>query len=96
MALMFHLEYCCVMEESLSSLYKLLRGNDEWIGALEIRVVQQGTFDSLMEFFVSRGASISQYKTPICINSAEALKVLEDKVLARFFSDKSPPYLILA
>uniref|UniRef100_A0A0D3DY47 Uncharacterized protein n=1 Tax=Brassica oleracea var. oleracea TaxID=109376 RepID=A0A0D3DY47_BRAOL len=77
--------------ESLSSLYKLLRGNDEWIGALEIRVVQQGTFDSLMEFFVSRGASISQYKTPICINSAEALKVLEDKVLARFFSDKSPP-----
>ncbi|CAF2051474.1 BnaA09g48120D [Brassica napus] len=41
-------------------------------------------------FFVSRGASITQYKTPICINSVEASRVLEDKVLARFFSDKSP------
>ncbi|KAL0884726.1 hypothetical protein Bca101_008707 [Brassica carinata] len=84
-------EYCCVMEESLSTFYRSLRRKDGPMGALEVRIVQQGTFDFLMEFFVSRGSSISQYKTPICINSAEALKVLEDKVLARFFSDKSPP-----
>ncbi|WZZ83614.1 hypothetical protein YC2023_104186 [Brassica napus] len=84
-------EYCCVMEESLSSFYRSLRRKDGPIGPLEVRVVQQGTFDSLMEFFVTRGASLTQYKTPICINSVEALKVLEDKVLARFFSDKSPP-----
>ncbi|KAJ4895573.1 Auxin-responsive GH3 family protein [Raphanus sativus] len=83
-------EYCCAMEESLSSLYRKLRVKDGPIGPLEVRIVQQGTFDSLMEFFVSRGASITQYKTPMCINSAEALKVLEDKVLARFFSDRSP------
>ncbi|KAL0654274.1 hypothetical protein Bca4012_096965 [Brassica carinata] len=83
-------EYCCVMEESLSGIYRRLRGDEGSIGALEIRVVQKGTFDSLMEFFVSRGSSISQYKTPICIKSAEALQVLEDKVLARFFSDRSP------
>ncbi|CAF2115985.1 unnamed protein product [Brassica napus] len=84
-------DYCCVVEESMSSLYRRLRVKDGPIGPLELRVVQQGTFDSLMEFFVARGSSISQYKTPMCINSAEALKVLEDKVLARFFSDKSPP-----
>ncbi|CAH8383990.1 unnamed protein product [Eruca vesicaria subsp. sativa] len=84
-------EYCCVMEESLSGIYRRLRGKEGSIGALEVRIVQQGTFDSLMEFFVSRGSSMSQYKTPICVNSAEALKVLEDKVLARFFSDRSPP-----
>ncbi|WZZ83689.1 hypothetical protein YC2023_104261 [Brassica napus] len=84
-------EYCCVMEESLSSLYRRLRVKDGPIGPLEVRVVEQGTFDSLMEFFVTRGASITQYKTPICINSVEALKVLEDEVLARFFSDKAPP-----
>ncbi|XP_009118244.2 4-substituted benzoates-glutamate ligase GH3.12-like [Brassica rapa] len=83
-------ECCCIMEESLSSLYRRLRGDEGSIGALEIRVVQQGTFDSLMEFFLSRGSSISQYKTPICIKSTEALKLLEDKVLARFFSDRSP------
>ncbi|KAL0732606.1 hypothetical protein Bca4012_008815 [Brassica carinata] len=84
-------EYCCVMEESLSGIYRSLRRKDGPIGALEVRIVQQGTFDSLMQFFVSRGSSITQYKTPVCINSVEALKVLEDKVLARFFSDKSPP-----
>ncbi|KAF3523683.1 hypothetical protein F2Q69_00050735 [Brassica cretica] len=72
-------EYCCVMEESLSGIYRRLRGDEGSIGALEIRVVQKGTFDSLMEFFVSRGSSISQYKTPICIKSTEALQVLEDK-----------------
>ncbi|WZZ83691.1 hypothetical protein YC2023_104263 [Brassica napus] len=71
--------------------HRTLRRQDGLIGALEVRIVQKGTFDSLMEFFVSRGDSITQYKTPICINSVEALKVLEDKVLARFFSDKSPP-----
>ncbi|KAF8109998.1 hypothetical protein N665_0088s0016 [Sinapis alba] len=83
-------ECCCVMEESLNGAYRLFRSKDEHIGALEIRVVPQGTFDSLMEFFASRGSAISQYKTPICLNSADALKVLEDKVLARFFSDKFP------
>lgn len=81
-------ECCCVMEESLTDLYRIFRTKDEYIGALEIRVVQQGTFDSLMDFLISRGSSISQYKTPICINSPEGLKVLEDNVLARFFSNK--------
>lgn len=88
-------ECCYVMEESLNDLYRIFRSKAGSIGALEIRVVQQGTFDSLMEFFISRGSSISQYKTPICINSSEALKVLEDKVIARFFSDKSPSFLIM-
>ncbi|KAG2300886.1 hypothetical protein Bca52824_037358 [Brassica carinata] len=83
-------EYCCVMEESLSGIYRRLRGKEGSIGPLEVRIVQQRTFDSLMEYFVSRGSSITQYKTPICINSTEALKVLEDKVLARYFSDRSP------
>ncbi|VVB07057.1 unnamed protein product [Arabis nemorensis] len=71
---------------------RMFRSKDGSIGALEIRVVQQGTFDSLRDFFISKGSSISHYKPPICINSSEALKVLEDKVLARFFSDKSPSF----
>ncbi|ESQ30660.1 hypothetical protein EUTSA_v10011355mg [Eutrema salsugineum] len=83
-------ECCCVMEESLSDLYRVFRSKDGSIGALEIRVVQEGTFDSLIEFFISQGSSMSQYKTPICIKSSEALTVLEDKVLSRFFSDKCP------
>ncbi|WZY82974.1 4-substituted benzoates-glutamate ligase GH3.12-like [Brassica napus] len=86
-------ECCCVMEESLCALYREMRSKDGSIGALEIRVVQQGTFNSLMELAISQGASPSQYKTPICINSSEALAVLESNVLACFFSDKSPTNL---
>ncbi|KAL1201543.1 Indole-3-acetic acid-amido synthetase GH3.17 [Cardamine amara subsp. amara] len=83
-------ECCCVVEQSLNLLYRNNRTKLRSIGALEIRVVQQGTFDSLMEFFMSQGASASQYKTPSCINSVEALAVLESRVLTRFFSDKNP------
>ncbi|KAF8087908.1 hypothetical protein N665_0562s0009 [Sinapis alba] len=50
-------ECCCIMEESFTFLYRKLRVKDGSIGPLEIRVVQQGTFDSLMKLFVSRGAS---------------------------------------
>ncbi|KAL0797093.1 hypothetical protein Bca101_068470 [Brassica carinata] len=84
-------ECCSVLEESFDALYRRLRNNDGLIGALEIRVVQQGTFHSLMEYFTSQGGSTAQYKTPICMNSSEALAVLESKVLARFYSERSPP-----
>ncbi|CAH2036682.1 unnamed protein product [Thlaspi arvense] len=84
-------ECCHVVEESLNASYRKERTKEGAIGALEIRVVQNGTFDALMEFFVSRGASVAQYKTPLSIKSTEALAVLESKVLARFFSEKSPP-----
>ncbi|KFK35356.1 hypothetical protein AALP_AA5G274100 [Arabis alpina] len=84
-------ECCYVVEESLDPLYRKERTKDGTIGALEIRVVQNGTFDALMDFFISRGGSISQYKTPVGIKSSDALAVLENKVLARFFSIKSPP-----
>lgn len=80
---------CYVVEESLNNYYREFRSKDGSIGALEIRVVQQGTFDALMEFFITQGASSIQYKTPICIKSSEALVILEKKVHARFFTDKS-------
>uniref|UniRef100_M4C7A9 Uncharacterized protein n=1 Tax=Brassica campestris TaxID=3711 RepID=M4C7A9_BRACM len=83
---------CCVMEKSFNAMYKRFRTTYVSIGALEIRVTQQGTFDSLMEYFISQGASASQYKTPLCINSPQGLAILEDRVIAQFFSDKSPPW----
>ncbi|CAA7048195.1 unnamed protein product [Microthlaspi erraticum] len=86
-------ECCYVVEESFDDSYKRFRSRYGSIGALEIRVVQQGTFDSIMEYFISAGASPSQYKTPLSVNSPEVLAILEDRVLARFFSDKSPPFL---
>lgn len=77
---------CLVMEDSLDNVYKRCRFKDGSVGPLEIRVVRQGTFDSLMDFFISQGASIGQYKTPRCIKPGKALEVMEACVIARFFS----------
>ncbi|GJX52435.1 indole-3-acetic acid-amido synthetase GH3.6-like protein [Tanacetum coccineum] len=59
------LEDCCLeIEESLNSVYRQGRASDKSIGPLEIRIVDNGTFDKLMDYAISLGASINQYKTP--------------------------------
>ncbi|CAN7097779.1 unnamed protein product [Brassica rapa subsp. narinosa] len=82
------LECCSVMEDSFDDEYRYCRSN-EFVGPLEIRVVNDGTFDSLMNLSISKGTSITQYKTPTCITSEEGLQVLETNVVARFFSTLS-------
>ncbi|KAL4308501.1 hypothetical protein GQ457_01G049630 [Hibiscus cannabinus] len=84
------MEACCSrIEDSLHFTYRRYR-KENIIAALEIRVVKQGTFEALMDYFVSRGPSLSQYKTPICIKPKEALKILDSRVIAKFFSQKTP------
>ncbi|GMJ02853.1 Gretchen Hagen 3.17 [Hibiscus trionum] len=81
---------CCYrMEESLGYIYRSNRKQNA-VAALEIRVVKQGSFDALMDFYVSKGAPMAQYKTPSCINSIEALNILDSNVMAKFFSPQSP------
>ncbi|CAH8325834.1 unnamed protein product [Eruca vesicaria subsp. sativa] len=82
-------ECCSVIEESFGDVYRSLRTSGS-VGALEIRVVQQGTFDTLMDYIISRGGSTNQYKTLICIKSSEAVVILENSVLVRFHSEKYP------
>ncbi|XP_010521407.1 PREDICTED: indole-3-acetic acid-amido synthetase GH3.17-like [Tarenaya hassleriana] len=86
------LEECCfLVEESLDAVYRKYR-NYKSIGPLEIKVVKEGTFDELMDFFVSRGSSVSQYKTPRSVTHEEALKILESGVVSEFFSKKTPSW----
>ncbi|KAE8704265.1 Indole-3-acetic acid-amido synthetase GH3.17 [Hibiscus syriacus] len=66
------------MEESLNYIYRSYRKQNA-IAALEIRVVKQGSFDALTDYYVSLGASMSQYKTPSCIKSKEAIDILDSK-----------------
>ncbi|KAK8648777.1 hypothetical protein V6N13_129520 [Hibiscus sabdariffa] len=85
------MEECCYrMEESLNYIYRNYR-KQNCIAALEMRVVKQASFDALMDYYVSRGASVSQYKTPICLNSKEAVEFLNSKVMGKFFSPRIPP-----
>ncbi|KAE8680320.1 Indole-3-acetic acid-amido synthetase GH3.17 [Hibiscus syriacus] len=82
-------ECCYRMEESLNYIYRSNRKQNA-IAALEISVVKQGSFDALMDSYVPLGASMSQYKTPSCIKSKEAIDILDSKVIAKFFSPKIP------
>ncbi|KAF2926939.1 hypothetical protein DAI22_06g165600 [Oryza sativa Japonica Group] len=84
------MEKCCLaVEDHFDEMYRKIRHRGS-ISALEIRILSHGAFDALMDFFVSRGTSASQYKTPTAIRSKEAMMVLEERVVGRFFSQATP------
>lgn len=87
------LEECCmILEEALDYVYRRCRTFDRSVGPLEIRVVSPGTFEALMDHFIRNGASINQYKTPRCIQSSDALELLNSRVEACFFSPRNPTW----
>lgn len=85
------LNQCClVVEESLNSVYRQGRVADNSIGPLEIRVVKNGTFEELMDYALSRGASINQYKAPRCVSFTPILELLNGRVVSKHFSPAAP------
>ncbi|KAH9622799.1 hypothetical protein KSS87_022277 [Heliosperma pusillum] len=85
------LDGCCLaMEESLNSVYRQGRVADSSIGPLEIRVVKSGTFEELMDYAISRGASINQYKVPRCVNLTPIMELLDSRVVSSHFSPELP------
>ncbi|KAL9397360.1 hypothetical protein Peur_011613 [Populus x canadensis] len=88
------LQECCIsVEEKLDYVYRRCRAHDKSVGPLEIRVVESGTFEALMDFFIGQGASINQYKTPRSIKSNAALKLLNSHVKASAFSPRDPAWI---
>ncbi|XP_071701761.1 indole-3-acetic acid-amido synthetase GH3.6-like [Rutidosis leptorrhynchoides] len=86
-------EDCCLtIEESLNSVYRQGRASDKSIGALEIKIVENGTFDKLMDYAISLGASINQYKTPRCVKFEPIVKLLNARVVSNYFSPKCPKW----
>uniref|UniRef100_A0A0D9V6K5 Uncharacterized protein n=1 Tax=Leersia perrieri TaxID=77586 RepID=A0A0D9V6K5_9ORYZ len=86
-------EECCLsVEEALNSVYRQGRACDRSIGPLEIRVVAEGTFDKLMDYALSRGASINQYKAPRCVRPGPVVELLDARVQGRYFSPKCPKW----
>ncbi|WVZ22205.1 hypothetical protein V8G54_000749 [Vigna mungo] len=85
------LEKCCLtMEESLNAVYRQGRVSDRSIGPLEIRVVKNGTFEELMDYAISRGASINQYKVPRCVTFTPITELLDSRVESVHFSPAEP------
>ncbi|XP_031479858.1 indole-3-acetic acid-amido synthetase GH3.4-like [Nymphaea colorata] len=83
---------CLAIEESLDATYKEMRVYDRSIWPLEIKVVKNGTFDRLMDFAVSSGASVAQYKPPRCVRSASLLQILDAPVVSAHFSPRPPTW----
>ncbi|XP_042447598.1 indole-3-acetic acid-amido synthetase GH3.8-like [Zingiber officinale] len=87
------MERCCLaMEETLNAVYRQCRVADGSIGPLEIRVVRGGTFDDLMDYAISRGASINQYKVPRCVTLPPILELLNSRVVSTHFSPAPPTW----
>eukprot|EP01018_Ginkgo_biloba_P021592 Gb_41415 [translate_table: standard] len=87
------MEECCLtIEQSLNSVYRQCRVSDKSIGPLEIRVVERGTFNELMDCAIKRGASMSQYKTPTCVKLPLFVDLLNSRVTATFWSRKLPKW----
>ncbi|KAJ4817255.1 Auxin-responsive GH3 family protein [Rhynchospora pubera] len=87
------IEGCCIaIEESLDYVYRRCRTNDRSVGPLEIRLLEYGTFEALMDLLISQGSSINQYKTPRCVEPGPALDLLNSKVMGSFFSPKDPTW----
>lgn len=85
-------EDCCLtVEDSLDTVYRQNRVF-EAIGALEIKIVENGTFDKLMDYAISLGASINQYKTPRCVTFAPIVELLDSRVVCRYISPKCPKW----
>ncbi|KAL4310152.1 hypothetical protein GQ457_01G005370 [Hibiscus cannabinus] len=86
-------EDCCLtIEESLNSVYRQGRVCDRSIGPLEIKIVEPGTFDKLMDYAISLGASINQYKTPRCVKFAPIVELLNSRAVSSYFSPKCPKW----
>ncbi|KAI4383309.1 hypothetical protein MLD38_009161 [Melastoma candidum] len=56
------------------------------IGALELRVVEKGTFGKILDNFIGNGAALSQFKTPRCTGNAALLGILDACTAKRFRS----------
>ncbi|CAI9115054.1 OLC1v1015888C1 [Oldenlandia corymbosa var. corymbosa] len=86
-------ECCLTMEESLNSVYRQGRVCDQSIGPLEIKIVETGTFDELMDYSISSGGSINQYKTPRCVKFGPIVALLNSRVLSSYFSPTCPEWI---
>ncbi|XP_060200201.1 indole-3-acetic acid-amido synthetase GH3.6-like isoform X2 [Lycium barbarum] len=87
-------ECCLTIEESLNSVYRQGRVCDKSIGPLEIRILETGTFDKLMDYCCTNlGASINQYKTPRCVKLVPLMELLESRVVSSYFSPMCPKWV---
>lgn len=78
---------CSVMDESLIEPGYAGSRKSKTIGPLEIRIAEKGTFRKILDHRLNLGTAASQFKTPRCLNSHQALlDILNNCVIQTHFS----------
>lgn len=83
------LTQCCnILDKSFVDAGYVSARKVKWIGDLELRVVQTGTFQKILDHFLELGGAVSQYKAPRCVGHANirVLQILNDNVVNNYVS----------
>ncbi|KAL5986940.1 hypothetical protein ACLOJK_015275 [Asimina triloba] len=68
---------CCEMDESFVDYGYRVSRKSHSIGPLELCLVQQGTFKKILDCFIAKGSTISQFKTPRCTSNQVLIAILD-------------------
>ncbi|GMI98446.1 FAR-RED INSENSITIVE 219, JASMONATE RESISTANT 1 [Hibiscus trionum] len=83
------LEECCnCLDRSFVDAGYVSSRKVNTIGPLELRILQKGTFQKIIDHYLGLGAALSQFKTPRCVGPANSkvLQILCDNVAKTCFS----------
>ncbi|CAA0808656.1 Auxin-responsive GH3 family protein [Striga hermonthica] len=70
-------ECCTEMDASFVDPGYVVSRKSSSIGPLELRIVEEGTFEKIVEHFIGIGAGLNQFKTPRCTTNPVLLKILD-------------------
>ncbi|XP_042519724.1 indole-3-acetic acid-amido synthetase GH3.10 [Macadamia integrifolia] len=79
-------ECCREMDASFVDHGYVVSRRMNTIGPLELCIVERGTFRKILDYFVEKGAALSQFKTPRCTSNEVLLRILNACTIKRFHS----------
>ncbi|KAK6920011.1 GH3 family [Dillenia turbinata] len=81
-------ECCNCLDRSFVDVGYVSSRKVKAIGPLELRVLKRGTFQKILDHYVTMGAAASQFKTPRCVgaNNSQVLQILCSNVERKCFS----------
>ncbi|MBA0631801.1 hypothetical protein Godav_000640 [Gossypium davidsonii] len=79
-------ECCGIMDASFVDHGYVVSRRTNSIGPLELCIVETGTFNKVLDYFIGNGAALGQFKTPRCTNNHILLRILNLCTIKRFHS----------
>lgn len=79
-------ECCREMDASFADYGYIVSRRTNTIGPLELCLLERGTFRKILEYFVSNGAGVNQFKTPRCTSNQVLVRILNLCTIKKFCS----------